>query len=304
MACSRTVRNIEIRFFQLLYLLLTVLPRWITPSLFQRFPDNLGIVDEYTMTERADRQQVSDLLREHWNTWTTFEDFQKIADSGFNVIRIPIGYWAFDTFDTPFISGQADYLDAAIDWARGTGLKIVIDLHGAPGSQNGFDNSGQRMDDPQWTQGDTVRQTLDVIQKIAEKYAQPKLQDVIIGIQLLNEPANWAVDMDVVRQFYRDGYGIVREVSDTPIIFSDAFLPPATFNGFLTPSDNNAQNVIVDHHEYQMFSNDFVAMEQYEHREFVCQNTENYSGVDKWMFVGEWTAAMTDCAFALNGVLP
>ena len=27
----------------------------------------------------------------------------------------------------------------------------------------------------------------------------------------------------------------------------------------------------------------------------------SYSGADKWTFVGEWSAAMTDCAVALNG---
>ncbi len=31
-------------------------------------------------------------------------------------------------------------------WANEIGLKILLDLHGAPGSQNGFDNSGRRGD--------------------------------------------------------------------------------------------------------------------------------------------------------------
>ena len=29
-------------------------------------------------------------------------------------------------------------------WCQELGLKVVLDLHGAPGSQNGFDNSGKR----------------------------------------------------------------------------------------------------------------------------------------------------------------
>ena len=281
--------------------ILTKSCRWITPKIFQQFPDEQGIVDEYTLTEKLDREQASQLLRNHWDTWTTFEDFQKIADLGINVVRIPIGYWAFDTFGTPFISGAADYLDAAIDWARGTGLKIIIDLHGAPGSQNGFDNSGQRMDEPRWLQGDSTQQTLDVLRIIAQKYAQPELQDVVIAIQLLNEPANWALDMNAVKQFYRDGFGIVREVSDTPIVFSDAFLPPRDFNEFLSPSDNNAHGVIVDHHEYQIFDDTLVAMSPQQHREYTCQNVDLYNDGDKWTFVGEWTGAMTDCAVALNG---
>jgi glucan 1,3-beta-glucosidase len=64
-----------------------------------------------------------------------WEDFNKIKQAGFNVVRIPVGYWAYDTFNSPFVSGANVYIDAAIDWARSLDLKIVIDLHGAPGSQ-------------------------------------------------------------------------------------------------------------------------------------------------------------------------
>jgi glucan 1,3-beta-glucosidase len=199
------------------------------------------------------------------------------------------------------VQGAAPYLDAAIDWARSLGLKIVIDLHGAPGSQNGYDNSGQRTANPQWQTGDTVKQTLQVLKKISDKYAQPSYQDVIVGIQLLNEPLIGRVNEDVVRQFYRDGFGQVRTVSDTPVILHDGFKAPNTWNGFLTPSDNNAHNVVIDHHEYQVFSPENVAMKPWQHRQLVCNNAESYNGADKWTFVGEWTGAMTDCAKHLNG---
>lgn len=60
--------------------------------------------------------------------------------------------------------------------------------------------------------------------------------------------------------------------------------------------------MIVDHHEYQVFDSGLVAMQPWQHRQFVCNNVANYaSGTDKWVVVGEWTAAETDCAPALNG---
>ena len=56
-----------------------------------------------------------------------------------NHVRIPIGYWAFEVADDePYISGQLPYLQKALAWCEKYGLKAVIDLHGAPGSQNGF----------------------------------------------------------------------------------------------------------------------------------------------------------------------
>jgi len=280
-----------------------VLEPWITPSIFQSVDQSLGIIDEFTLTQKLGSDAAYSILKAHWDSWCTFADFQKIANAGFNTVRIPIGYWAYSVeAGESYTQGAAPYIDAAIDWARGTGLKIWIDLHGAPGSQNGFDNSGQKLATPGWQQGDSVAQTLTVLETISAKYAQPLYQDVVVGIELLNEPLSSALNFDVLKQFYRDGYGRVRAVSDTPVVLHDGFDSPSSWNGFLSVSDNNAQNVAVDHHEYQVFTNDLVALQPWQHRQLVCNNAPSYSsGADKWVVVGEWTAAMTDCAPALNG---
>jgi len=147
-----------------------VLEPWITPSIFQNQDQSLGIVDEKTLTEKLGSEKASKILKAHWDSWATLADFQKIAKAGFNTVRIPIGYWAYslDSGET-YTQGAAPYLDNAIDWARQTGLKVMIDLHGAPLSQNGFDNSGHKTDNPQWQQGDSVAQTLAVLDTISKK---------------------------------------------------------------------------------------------------------------------------------------
>lgn len=56
-----------------------------------------------------------------------------------NHIRLPIGYWAFEVGpDEPYITGQLPYLQNAVTWASKHGLKLIVDLHGVPGSQNGY----------------------------------------------------------------------------------------------------------------------------------------------------------------------
>jgi aryl-phospho-beta-D-glucosidase BglC (GH1 family) len=58
--------------------------------------------------------------------------------SRLNHVRIPIGYWAYDVAPgEPYIQGQHNYLLQAISWAEKYNLKVIVDLHGAPGSQNG-----------------------------------------------------------------------------------------------------------------------------------------------------------------------
>jgi glucan 1,3-beta-glucosidase len=97
-------------------------------------------------------------------------DFQKVADAGIKTLRILKGCRAYE-----LVSGEnytrcaAPYPDADVDWTRATGLKIWIDLNGALGTQN---NSGRRISQPGWQQGDAVSRTLQTIKAISEKYAQ------------------------------------------------------------------------------------------------------------------------------------
>ena len=280
-----------------------VLEPWITPSIFSKFPNSKGIVDEFTLNEKLGSQVAHDqILKPHWDSWVTLADFQKIAASGFNLVRIPVGFWAFDNSGSPYASGAAPYIDKAIGWARHCGLKVIIDLHGAPGSQNGFDNSGHRMPLPLWQTGNNVQRTLHALDLIQTKYGAASYDDVIAGIELLNEPLIAELNRNEVQQFERTGYNQQRAVSQSRVVvIQDGFEAPSSYNGWLTPSDDNSQWVALDHHEYQCFSDALVAMVPWQHRQFVCNNAGSYSGADKWTFVGEWSAAMTDCAAALNG---
>ena len=230
-------------------------------------------------------------------------DFQKIAGAGFNTVRIPIGYWAFEKYGgDPYIQGAQDYLDQGIAWARQTGLKVWIDLHGAPRSQNGFDNSGQRIDNgnPGWTSSDTIDFTQGVFDKIAKKYATSDYADVVSAIEAVNEPlmSKLPGGRDAVSGYTQSAYQSVRSRGATGFAFSDGFANPSSWNRFPAGQSNS----LVDHHEYQVFSCDFQKMSYQDHNNYVCTSANTWAGgADKPVIVGEWTAAMTDCAAALNG---
>ena len=164
--------------------------------------------------------------------------------------------WAFQKFNDPYIQGAAPYIDKAISWARQTGLKVWIDLHGAPGSQNGFDNSGHN-GTVGWGTGSTVANTLSVIQQIANKYAQDQYQDVVAAIEVLNEPLATSIagGLDTVLGYYDNAYGDIRSISDTEVMVHDAFQTGTTFNDVLTSSGGN---VVIDHHEYQVFTEELI----------------------------------------------
>ncbi|KAI9660733.1 MAG: exo-1,3-beta-glucanase [Alyxoria varia] len=282
-----------------------VLEPWITPSIFQDLDE---VVDEYNIgkkfnTEGGGSEKAKSKLQDHWDTFITEKDIKQIADWGFNLVRLPVGFWAFDTFDSPYFSGQKEYIDNCIEWARAAGLSVLIDLHGAPQSQNGFDNSGQRTEDgemPQWQEGSGVENTIKTLETISKKYAAPEYDDVIAGIELLNEPMSDKLDVEKLKDFMKDAAQVVKDVSKTrKIVINDAFKPPESWTDIL-PGD---EQVIWDHHEYQIFQDKFLTMTPEGHVENVTAfAAENYASESKTVFVGEWSAAMTDCAFWLNGV--
>lgn len=185
---------------------------WITPSIFIDTKDD-KVVDEYTFGAKYGSEEAAKRLQPHWNTWITEDDFATIATYGLNHVRIPIGYWAIDVSQgEPYPQGQYPYLFKAVAWAAKHGLKVMIDLHGAPGSQNGFDNSGRRGSVNWHKDKQNVDRTRKVLQKITEDFDKPEFAGVVTSIELLNEPAGFVgQDMvNTVKQFYYDGYGQVR----------------------------------------------------------------------------------------------
>jgi glucan 1,3-beta-glucosidase len=289
-----------------------LLEPWITPSLF---PDG-GAVDEYTLCASLGKDACKSKLEAHWSSFITAGDFSAIAGAGLNHVRIPIGYWAVESLPgDPYVNGQIPYMDQAIGWARGAGLKVIIDLHGgkfsfnllssqtnfvlAPGSQNGFDNSGHA-GSIGWEGGDTVAQTINAIKSLAERYAPDT--DVVTAIAILNEPFGPSLDINVLKKFNYDAWGTIRDYNpDTAMVIHDAFEGLSFWNGFMGPG-SGTNNVILDTHVYQVFNTEQVALDINGHVSDACGFSSQLSGTDKPTIVGEWTGAMTDCALYLKSV--
>ncbi|RXW25484.1 hypothetical protein EST38_g326 [Candolleomyces aberdarensis] len=209
-----------------------VLEPWITPSVFER-TGNTDIVDEYTLGELMDRADAERLLLDHWESWITEDDFIAIREAGLNHVRIPLGYWSVpltsdDTSEStspdPYVPGAWTYLLRGLTWARKHGIHTIVDIHGAPLSQNGYDNSGQRTGSPRWAlDSAAVARTVATVRYIAEN-----LGGMIDVLELLNEPAGFRGDdwASAIRQYWLDGYDAVRDAagSEIKIMIGDAFL--------------------------------------------------------------------------------
>ncbi|THH09164.1 hypothetical protein EW145_g2215 [Phellinidium pouzarii] len=224
-----------------------VLEPWITPSIFKN-AGNDAIVDEFTLGTLTNSTYAQETLQQHWDTWMTEDDFQAISAAGLNHVRIPLGYWSVPMNDSvsvsPYTPGAWPYLLRALNWAKNNSLHVIVDLHGAPGSQNGFDNSGQRTSNPVWaTDEGNVNRTIEILTFVAEN-----IGGMIDVLELLNEPAGFTSNQwaSAIRQFWGDAYSAVRDAvgSQIKIMIGDAFLGVDNWENFLTSP--SAQGVIMD----------------------------------------------------------
>lgn len=121
---------------------------------------------EFQITNGYGPKKAPKVMKEHWDTFIVEDDFKFIAKHGLNAVRIPIGWWiASDpTPPFPYVGGSLKTLDKAFKWAEKYKLKVMLDLHGAPGSQNGWEHSGSRDSFQEWGQTDeNIQQTVNVI---------------------------------------------------------------------------------------------------------------------------------------------
>lgn len=244
---------------------LFVLEPWITPD-FTSWDDDVR--DQYTFSQTAGATAT---LKAHWSSWYTQADFDAMASHGLNVVRIPIGWWYFaedaGLSSAPYIipaertSDSAHPITSVIKMAQKAGLSVIIDLHGAPSSQNGLDNSGQRSMDPQiedwgdsWLYNATAKDdTTEVLVAIVKYVSGLKASGVdnVIALELLNEP--WVFgDMSRVRDFYEDAITALRKVdAELPLIIHDAFRHEEW--AWLL-HDWGFENVFMDTHVYHAFN--------------------------------------------------
>ncbi|KAI0147416.1 glycoside hydrolase family 5 protein [Xylariaceae sp. FL1272] len=284
---------------------------FITPSLFD-YDSRLGIIDEYTLCSHLGVSTTASTLEQHYATFVTEETFKEIADAGLDHVRIPYSYWAVQTYDDdPYLFRTSwRYLLRGIEWARKYGLRVNLDLHGLPGSQNGWNHSGRQgvIDWLNGTNGDlNAQRSLDIHNRLSKFFAQDRYKNIIAFYGLANEPQMLALSSDVVINWTTTAYDLVKKngLTQAKIVFGDGFMGLANWQGVMTGYDD----LVLDAHMYVIFDN---ALIQYDHQKKITYACNDWSsqaeasidtstGYGPTMFA-EWSQADTDCAKDLTNV--
>ncbi|KAG2050896.1 glycoside hydrolase family 5 protein [Suillus hirtellus] len=239
---------------------LFVLEPFITPALYQKYP---GSVDEWTLSTLMAADTASGGLQQletHYNTFITEQDIAEIAGAGLNWIRLPIPFWAVEKWDfEPFLEKVCwPYILRVLQWARKYGIRVNLDLHTIPGSQNGYNHSG-KSGSINFLNGvmglANAQRALDYIRIITEFISQPEWVDVVPLFSIVNEALVSTIGTDQIITFYLLAHDMIRNITGYGeghgpyIVIHDGFLGTAAWADFLQGSDR----IILDTHPYFAF---------------------------------------------------
>lgn len=170
--------------------------QWMTPSIFTCAAGSqiseLDIASGWGSTDSARA-----VLERHWDTFINQSDFEYLASIGINTVRLPIGYWSLGPDfckDTPFDAVADVYQNSwnrivrAINMAGEAGIGVLVDLHGAVGSQNGQPHSGISDGATNlFSDESNIEKTINALNYLMQQLAYITN---VVGIQILNEPQN------------------------------------------------------------------------------------------------------------------
>ena len=168
----------------------TNLGNWLNPEGymfgFQRTNGARMIND--ALCELVGPDATAEFWREFKDNYITKPDIDYIASTGANTVRMPFHYKLFTDEDYMGLTRDQDgfaRIDSVVNWCRANNLKLILDMHDAPGGQTG-DNIDDSYGYP-WLFESKPAQDLfiDIWKRIAARY---KDEPVILGYELINEP--------------------------------------------------------------------------------------------------------------------
>lgn len=224
---------------------------WMNPT---KMVDQVTLIS--TLAERFGKDKTNDLLDAYHRSWWSDEDFANIKKLGFNCIRLPFTYLILYDEEYKLKDNAFHLIDWFVEKCKALDLYVVLDLHGAIGSQNGSDHSGNTWGKTNvaklFLEDDYKQKTIQLWQEVASRY---KDETAIAAYDLLNEPTGGEDGRTNITQwmFYNDLYKAIRAIDQNHIIMIESVwdtenLPePRGSNAFMTW---DWTNVIYQYHHY------------------------------------------------------
>ena len=236
-----------------------------------------------TLANRFGTSKRDELVSTYENNYWTTQDFDNCAEMGMSVIRLPFTYMNLCDDNGNLKSNAFDRLDWFVQNCSQRGMYVILDMHGAFGSQNGMDHSGEVNDGKQLYYNQSNKdKTLNLWKKIAEHF---KGNPAVAAYDILNEPGiKAAATYSLHWDFYNEIYNTIRSKDSNHIIIMESCWDA---DNLPRPSQYGWTNVAYEYHYYPWSAqNSSDAQKSYFSSKVSDIANHNY-GVPT--FVGEFT---------------
>lgn len=269
---------------------LFVTEHWMT-GFNKSNPKNDYLSLSRTFISRFGEEDTKRLWQTYRQNWWSDADFENCAEMGINVIRLPFTYMNVDFAAITDLenAGQSyDFsaLDEFVEAAAEHGIYTILDLHGAYGSQNGQDHSGQIFDTAEEVTFYENEQLISLTVKLWGALADHfRTNSNVIGYDILNEPGEKA-GLTEKRHWdcFDRIYDAIRATGDRHIVIFESCWGGANLP---QPSEYGWETCIYSFHHY---SGDNISYEQF------CESWDSkIAEIESWdfgvpLYMGEFTA--------------
>lgn len=234
---------------------------WMTPtSATTNVKDEEGVYA--ILTERFGKEKMMELVDIYQDAYWTEADFDYCKEIGMNCIRLPFWYRNLVDENGEFYENCFERIDWFVAEAAERNLYVILDFHGAPGSQNGSDHSGRDGGDDkkgasEFFFGEKAEANQELYYKIWEAVAEHyKGNPWVAGYDLLNEPYctyryNSGMSDKQLREMlwniYDIAYDKIRAIDPDHLIIIEATWDPVDLPN---PSVYGWENIMYEYHNY------------------------------------------------------
>lgn len=252
---------------------------WMCPTNMDALERADEVTLRQTLVKRFGYERAETLLKAYRDAWWTESDFDNVKNAGLNLIRLPFGY--FDIEDENGDYTRFETLDWFVEECAKREIYLILDLHGAYGSQNAKDHSGDISGAMLFEEEENIQKTAELWGTIAGRY---KGNPVIAGFDIINEPEGQEGCTTVKHwNAFNDIYKAIREEDPDRIVIMESVwetknLPPPIFYKW--------ENVIYSYHNYCWHDYDNAEVQN----AFTAGKIKDYNATyDVPLFVGEFT---------------
>ena len=206
------------------------------------------------LKDRFGENQMYSLLDYYEDNYWTESDFDNCKNLGMSVIRVPFTYmnlYRYDSSKNDWVLRDNAFrkLDWFVEQCSQRGIYVILDLHGAFGSQNGQDHSGEVIDNVSdvtfFSNSYNKNKTLELWKTVAAHFAN---NPAVAAYDTLNEPGEKAGTTGEKHwNFYNEMYNTIRSVDPNHIIIMESCWGTSNLPN---PQKYGWTNVMYEYHHY------------------------------------------------------